>query len=211
MGIKELWKKTWNSDKVRFVRLKTRKVFNFIWHEDSWGSWIVNIILAFVIVKFIIFPGLAFALGTTHPVVAVVSCSMEHNKIGDGCSFDHLNFDNWWEGQAEIYGKIGITKKDFNQYGFSNGFNKGDLMVLRKIKEINKGDVVVFWGAEGQPIIHRAVITEGSITTKGDNNLGSRNDEFNIANGRLIGKAWFRIPYFGWMKVWFTDLILFFK
>ena len=55
-----------------------RKVWKFIWEDDSALSWIVNVILAFVIVKFLIYPGLGLVLHTTHPVVAVVSGSMDH-------------------------------------------------------------------------------------------------------------------------------------
>ena len=56
-----------------------KKIWNFIWHDNSVWSWLVNVILAFVLVKFVIYPGLGFLLHTTHPVVAVMSSSMEHN------------------------------------------------------------------------------------------------------------------------------------
>ena len=52
------------------------KVWYFIWHDDSVWSWIVNIILAFLLIKFIVYPGLGFLLETEYPVVAVVSGSM---------------------------------------------------------------------------------------------------------------------------------------
>ena len=59
-----------------------KKTWRFIWHDDSWASWFVNIIIAFILVKFLIYPGLGFILGTTHPVVAVISGSMEHEVQG---------------------------------------------------------------------------------------------------------------------------------
>ena len=57
---------------------KFKKIWNFLWHEDSVTSWVVSIILAFVIVKFIIYPLIGVFLGTSFPIVAVVSESMEH-------------------------------------------------------------------------------------------------------------------------------------
>ena len=56
-----------------------KKIWYFIWEDNSIWSWIVNIILAFVLIKFIVYPGLGLILSTSHPVVAVVSESMEHN------------------------------------------------------------------------------------------------------------------------------------
>ena len=69
------------------------KIWHFIWKDDSLLSWIINILLAFLIVKFLIYPGLGFALGTTYPVVAVVSSSMHHD--GD--------FDQWYEEKGDWY------------------------------------------------------------------------------------------------------------
>jgi hypothetical protein len=42
------------------------KLWHFIWNEDSIESWLINIVLAFVIIKFIVYPGLGLVLGTTH-------------------------------------------------------------------------------------------------------------------------------------------------
>jgi len=66
----------------------------FIWEDDSWYSWIANIVIAFILVKFIIYPALGWMLGTAFPVVAVVSSSMEHN---------HLGFDDWWAKNGNWY------------------------------------------------------------------------------------------------------------
>ena len=64
-----------------------KNVWKFIWEDDSIWSWMLNIILAFVLIKFIVYPGLGLLLGTSYPVVAVVSESMEHNEP----------FDEWWD------------------------------------------------------------------------------------------------------------------
>lgn len=184
-----------------------KRFWNFVWHEDSFLSWAVNVVLAFILVKFIIYPLLGFLLGTSYPVVAVVSCSMEHNTNLGTCSLDHDEFNNWWKKQEDYYNKIDITKDEFSRYRFANGFNKGDLMVLTKAKTIHRGDIIVFYGNANEPIIHRVVSTNNNYQTKGDNNIGSRSDEINIGQDRIIGKALFRVPYLGWLKVWFNDLI----
>ena len=49
------------------------KIWKFLWKDDSVWSWIVSIILAFLIVKFAIYPFLGLILGTGFPIVAVVS------------------------------------------------------------------------------------------------------------------------------------------
>src|SRR3989338_7009491 len=98
-----------------------QRVWHFIWEENSIWSWIVNIILVFVLIKFIVYPGLGFLLQTSHPVVAVVSESMEHNS----------NFDEWWDKSNKWYINNGIKKEEFVNFPLKNGFNKGDIMVLR--------------------------------------------------------------------------------
>ncbi len=180
-----------------------KKFWNFIWNDDSLLSWVLNIIIAFVLVKFIIYPGLGLLLGTTHPVVAVVSGSMEHNGY---------TFNSWWEMNKGAYKQFNITKSDFGNYSLINGFNKGDLMVLGSAKNIKKGDVLVFVGSGGEAIIHRVVSYQNLdgkifVQTKGDNNPGSRFDEINITNDRFIGKTKFKIPYLGWFKLLFLKIL----
>ena len=63
-----------------------KKIWDFIWHDDSFASWIVNVLIAFVVVKFLIYPGLGYILDTPFPIVAVVSGSMEHSS----------SLDKWW-------------------------------------------------------------------------------------------------------------------
>lgn len=178
------------------MKNKLRRIWWFIWEDNSIWSWLVNLVLAFLLVKFIIYPGLGFLLGTGYPVVAVMSGSMEH----DG------GFNDWWGSQGKIYSELGITKGDFMDYRFRNGFNQGDVMVLTRIDEINLGDVIVFWGSANDPIIHRVVRLE-PLQTKGDHNSGSRGDEVNIDRRRVLGKAVFRIPYIGWVKLIFVRII----
>jgi signal peptidase I len=176
--------------------IKWKRIWYFIWKDNSLLSWIVNIILAFLIVKFLIYPGLGLILRTDYPVVAVVSNSMEH---------DHLKLDEWWDKNKEWYIKNGFTKEEFISFPFHNGFSKGDIMVLYGSNSIKKGDIMVYSTPKYRyPIIHRLVGLD-PYSTKGDHN--SMVDGEVITEEKIVGKAVFRIPFLGWVKIWFTDLI----
>jgi len=183
-----------------------KRVWYFIWKDDSIWSWLVNVLLAFVLVKFIIYPVLGLLLSTSHPLVAVVSGSMEH----DG------SFENWWNSQSAWYTSYGFTKEQTKSWSFSNGFNKGDIMLLygTKPKSIKLGDVIVFKSYFKDPVIHRVVkIMEENdkiyFQTKGDHNSDTfmQLGENNINEERYIGRAILRIPFLGWIKILFVDLI----
>ena len=192
-----------------------KKIWHFIWEDDSVWSWIANIVLAFVLIKFIVYPGLGFVLKTSHPVVAVVSESMEHNS----------GFGEWWQNGGKWYEQNGIKKDDFNEFRFKNGFNKGDIMVLRgrKAKHIKTGDVVVFWSSKRDPIIHRVVKKWQAgntyyFQTKGDNYKTNPTsiksaflDETNVSKEQIVGNAVLRIPLLGYIKIWFVEIINIFK
>ena len=192
-----------------------KKVWHFIWEDNSIWSWIVNILLAFVLIKYIVYPGLGFLLMTTHPVVAVVSESMEHNS----------DFNDWWEKSGKWYAANGIDKGDFKGFPASNGFNKGDIMVLkgRNPESIEIGDIIVFWSAKKDPIIHR-VVKKGQendiyyFQTKGDNYKtnpvpirSSVLDETRINQEQIVGNAVLRVPLLGYIKIWFVELLGLFK
>ncbi len=188
-----------------------KKVWKFIWEDDSIWSWMLNIALAFVLIKFIVYPGLGLVLGTSYPVVAVVSESMEHNEP----------FDAWWDHSKEWYTDHEITQSAFEGFKLRNGFNKGDIIVLTRSTPENTfvGDIIVFRTGKPDPIIHRVVVwwTEDGrkfYMTKGDNyktnKLPIRNaiiDETRITENQVIGKALFKIPFLGYIKIWFVDLI----
>jgi len=186
------------------LKIILKKTWHFIWEDNSIWSWIVNVILAFLLVKFIIYPLLGFMLGTAFPVVAVVSGSMEHNGIG---------FDDWWEANKGLYESSGIGKEEFASYKFKNGFDKGDIIVLFGIepKDINRGMVIVFSNPRYvYPVIHRAISIETTnnkvlVETKGDNN--SSPDPGLVDEDKVLGRAVLRIPYLGWIKIIFTKLV----
>jgi len=189
-----------------------KKTWWFLWEDDSALSWIISTIVAIIVIKFLIYPGLGLALGTSHPVVAVVSGSMEH----DG------SFDEWWNSaadggsQEEYYNALGISLIEFKEFPFKNGFNKGDVMILKKPKTLKIGDILVFKSYKPDPIIHRIVAVDGdTFTTKGDHNTRIYDvgffDETDITMDKVVGKAVFRIPYIGYVKIWFVDLINLFR
>ncbi|MBU0535706.1 MAG: signal peptidase I, partial [Nanoarchaeota archaeon] len=167
-------------------------------------------------------------LGTSFPIVAVVSNSMDHDGMG---------FDTWWDAKHVWYEENNITQDQFHEFDFRNGFNKGDIMVLLGVNGVDTGDVVVFWGGKKEPIIHRVVSKWDSdsslhFQTKGDRNSrpieaytnsagaivqkGTPGaikvlDETDISRDDLVGKAVFRIPYLGYIKIWFIDLLMFLR
>jgi len=183
-----------------------KKVWYFIWEDNSIWSWLVNIILAVVLIKFIVYPGLGLVLGTRYPVVAVVSGSMEHEG----------NFDYFWDQHGIFYDPYNITKEQFSKFKFKNGFNTGDIMVLSKADpaKIKVGEVIVFKSSKPDPIIHRVINKwqENGVyyfTTKGDHNydLNRAVGENRISQDNLIGRASFRIPYLGYVKIWFVEFL----
>ncbi|HLC97150.1 MAG TPA: signal peptidase I [Candidatus Nanoarchaeia archaeon] len=197
-----------------------KRIWHFIWDDDSIWSWIVNIILAFILIKFLVYPGLGLILSTSHPVVAVVSSSMEHSA----------QFDEWWGENGAWYSTINMSKEDFSSYSFANGFNKGDIMILqgRNPADIEVGEVLVFISSrtnpKPDPIIHRVVKKweENGVfhfQTKGDNNARQINEcqggycifENDIGQNQVVGKALFRIPLLGYIKIWFVDMLTLFR
>lgn len=198
------------------VKTLLGKLWYFIWEDDSIWSWIVNIILAFILIKFIVYPGLGLILGTKYPVVAVVSGSMEHE----------ISFDEWWHSQESYYQRFNITRSQFEIFPLHNGFNRGDIIVLTRANPENLkiGDVIVFKSRRPDPIIHRIVVKweendTSYFTTKGDHNAFSIRDyaydgskildETRIPEQDLLGKAKIKIPWLGYIKIWFVDLINF--
>lgn len=188
-----------------------KRFWRFIWHDDSIWSWIANALIAFVLIKFLVYPGLGFLLGTTHPIVAVVSGSMEH----DG------SFEDWWSVHEDYYTDLNITKEQFSEFPFHNGFNTGDIMVLygKKPTDIELGDVIVYWGRKPEPIIHRVVDIDKDggldFQTKGDHNLRSDVSEIDIEERYLVGYSKYekgsvaviRIPFLGYIKIAFVSLV----
>lgn len=201
-----------------------KKTWYFIWYDDSMASWVINLLLAFVIIKYLVYPGLGLIFSTSFPIVAVVSESMEHPG----------GFDEWWHSEAycghhtcqvqcmctqqDWYLGHNISKDFFKSYPFSNGFNKGDIMVLFGVeaKDVKIGQVIVFDANKEYPIIHRVIRIRNEekiyFETKGDHNKNyiddGRLNEMAVSESQLLGKAVFRIPLLGYVKIWFTDYMV---
>src|SRR3989344_4252733 len=101
-----------------------RKVWHFIWESDSPWSWLLNIALAYVLIKFLTYPGLGLLFHTPFPIVAVVSGSMEHMVIDHEqgphtiCGFPgkldyYVPFEDYWEICGPWYEQKGIQKEEF--------------------------------------------------------------------------------------------------
>jgi len=197
-----------------------KRVWKFIWEDDSLLSWIVNIILAFLIIKFLLYPGLGFISGTDLPIVAVISQSMNHEG----------NFNSWWGStplcsagstcpysQGVWYYKNNISKDSFESFPLHNGFRRGDVIVLKGINpdKVKIGDVIVFDAKESYPVIHRVIKIfhedeKVFFVTKGDHNpysiVNSRLNETHVSGDKLRGKAVFKIPFVGYVRLIAADL-----
>lgn len=160
-------------------------------------------------------------LGTSLPVVAVISESMEH-PLGNAWMTSVAHCPRGPCTQEAWYINKNISSEMFSEFPFKNGFNKGDIMVLvgKKPEKIEIGEVIVFQPysnnkVSGYPIIHRVIAKNeenGEIIfeTKGDNNPSQIKtlfiDETEIKSSEVLGVAKVRLPYFGYIKIWFTKL-----
>ena len=211
--------KTSSFNKSRNPILSQVKTFwNYIWNGDSFLSWILAVLVIFILVRFIIYPLIGLLVGTSLPLVAVISGSMQHQ--GD--------FNDWWSSNAlcnndqlctqeNWYAQYNITKDTFESFVLKNGFNKGDLILLRgkKSENIVVGDILVFSSNAPYPIIHR-VINQSTINddefifeTKGDANSHQISnpylDEKKVHSSQALGVAYAKIPYLGYLKLWLVD------
>ena len=202
-----------DEEKGKFWKLKDKltklwkKFWFLLWKDDSLKGWIFSIIFIFIFIKFIFFPILSLATGTTLPFAIVESCSMYHkgNLLSD--------YDKWWQEHELKYSKFGIEKEEFKKFIFKNGFNKGDILLIVKTKpeKLKIGDVIVFNAQQKNPVIHRIIRIkkqngEYIFSTIGDNNNIQLSLEKNIKSDQLVGKAIFKIaPYIGWVKLIFYE------
>ncbi|MDP3698438.1 MAG: signal peptidase I [Nanoarchaeota archaeon] len=198
---------------------KLKKAWHFFWHEDSLASFAVNIGVALLVIIYVVYPLLGMVLGTSFPIVAVISESMQHGlhngKLCDAYFVEFKeSFDNYWDVCGSWYEEQGISKERFKSFPFAQGFNKGDVIVLWRANKDNLevGDILVFQNDRPQPIIHRMVQIEEEdgksfYHTKGDHNRGSIAGEEKIDQGRIYGKGLFRVPYLGWVKILFVELV----
>ena len=174
--------------------------------EETWQSWIVSLFLLVILIRFIFFPTLSFITGSSLPLVVIESCSLYHES----------SFENWWMSNSGWYTSHSITKSDFSSFPYKNGMNKGDIIFVWNRGSYNIGEIIIFEpnpdSTAKHPIIHR-MISANPIATKGDHNkdqLTKGNnpqniDETSIQKNNIIGKATFKIPFLGWIKLIFFE------
>lgn len=202
--------------KIKVEKEKTSKSQNpvvrfwdWLWHSDSILSWVVALALAFITVKYIFFPILSLITGTQLPLVVVESSSMEHpgSFVGNVIGLEN-NVKVWWEEKGSWYEERDISIGEAESWPLRTGFDKGDIMIVYGRFEPKVGDVIIFNANTQHPIIHRIINIkpDGTLETKGDNNNAQLPIEKNISENSIIGKAVFRIPKLGWLKLIFVEL-----
>ena len=177
-----------------------KKIWHFLWEEESALSYVVFIAVAFILLKFLVFPAALFVTGYSD-VAAVVSGSMYH---GDA-QFNH-SFNTWLEFH-------GYTQEQVSAWPFQNGLNVGDVILVKEFpaEQIKVGDIILFYAPQGQ-IIHRVIETKqvGNDTyysTKGDANVASLTVEQDIPYSEIKGKLVSKIPFLGYPKVALTYIL----
>ncbi len=199
------------------IKQAMKNFWKWLWESESIWSYVVFLIVVFILVKFIILPGLGLIMHTSLPLAIVESSSMDHRYLpANQGVFEicgeysgnqkFLDTNEYWNTCGKWYTQnTNISESDFSSFNFNNGFRKGDLMIIYGKKEINIGDVIVFDAGTNHPIIHR-VISLTPLQTKGDHNPAQLPQEGNISGSKVIGTAVGRVPYVGWIKLFFVQL-----
>ena len=110
--------------------MNIKKVLKWLWDEEHWAAWWINVLIAFIVIKFIVYPGMAALTGSSFPVVAVVSESMEHDvQYGQICGYDMesfpASFDTYWDVCGDWYENNGISKKtSLNRSRYRTGLTR---------------------------------------------------------------------------------------
>ncbi len=192
-----------------------RQFWNWL-KGDSIGSWVVSLIIAFIVVKFIFFPAMSFVFATSLPLVVIESSSMHHPAASGvaavGSVIGISDFQKWFDEKGSWYTGKGISESEIENWSFKNGMEKGDIIFVTGRGTPEVGDIIIFNAGQAHPIIHRIVKIEninGIIiySTKGDNNDEQLTVEKNITEDALVGKAVFRIPKLGWIKLAFVEIV----
>ena len=186
-----------------------RKIWEFLWNSDSIWSWIADLILLWIIIKFLLFPGLALLTAAAMPSVIIETGSMQHQANCGATGAARLGFDSWWGNHEQTYSGYNISKSVFLEFKSYKGMSIGDIIILngRNKDKLEVGDVIVYDAGESKPIIHRIVAKHQDSSgvyyeTYGDNNCGQFGFEKSVTPKQIIGKASARIPKVGMVKIW---------
>lgn len=91
-------------------------------------------------------------------------------------------------------------------------YDVGDIVFIQgtEVSELERGDIIVYdspQSSQDVPIVHRVTeVHEGYVETKGDNNPDQLSFEREIRDSQIHGKAFFRIPKIGGIKLLAMDL-----
>lgn len=169
-----------------------KKVWNFLWKEESLASYLAFILVVFLFLRFAFFPAFLFVTGYSD-VAAVVSSSMERNELTEH------TFYRWLE-------QNDFDMEEVEEWPFLDGLDIGDVIFVRKAEpeDIQVGDVVLFYSNRKQ-IVHRVVFIEEDrgnyyYTTKGDANMRISESETDIPYDLIRGKLVGRVPYLGYPR-----------
>ena len=107
---------------------------------------------------------------------------------------------------------MNINFEQAQDWSLANGLEIGDVVFAIRPSHLEMGDIIIFEASQRYPIIHRIInISEVNgntvYSTKGDNNNGQLSVEIRIPEDSIIGKAVFRIPLIGWIKLIFVKIL----
>ncbi len=90
-----------------------------------------------------------------------------------------------------------------NGISMEPNYHTGDLVIVRKARTYQVGDVITYRDAEmGAYVIHRIIAVEqGQFVIKGDNN--SWIDAYHPTHEEILGKQWIHAPKLGRTMQWF--------
>ncbi len=171
-----------------------KKTYKFLFKDESIYSYIVFTILAYIVLKFLLLPGILLIFNL-NDISAIVTGSMIHDKL------TNYTYKQWLIFHGYNYS---------DNWPYPNGLNIGDLVLVRKVppNEIHEGDVIMYKVGKYE-IVHRVINkTDDHFQTKGDANPYMLPFEYNVSYSQVTGKVVGKIPYLGWPKVLLTYLIM---
>ena len=139
-------------------------------------------VLLGVVLAFLINQGMAFALSTDMPIVAVESNSM---------------VPTFYKGDILVL--QGAQQQDLEI---------GDIIVFSPRTQTNTNPLTGY--STSSPIVHRItkVNPDGTFQTQGDANPGQLYFEKHIEPSQIHGKSILIIPYLGWVKIGITEHVV---
>jgi len=63
------------------LKKKIKKFWNWLWNSENILSYIILLAIMFIIIKYLLIPGIGFIFGTSLPLAIVESSSMDHHSL----------------------------------------------------------------------------------------------------------------------------------